>query len=164
MSDTEARNDKESDEIGGGPTQSFDSSVIGPGSQIGQFRIESELGRGGMGIVYLAHDTKLDRPVAIKSLSAEMASNPLVKSRFQREARLLAGLNHPNIATIYDEIAEVGDTHYLVLEYIAGDTLAERIEKGALSIDEALSIGQQIAEGVLPLQSALLGIVSFRDS
>ncbi len=130
------------------PTASFDSTVLGPGSKIGQFKIERELGRGAVGIVYLAHDTKLDREVAIKSLPEEVVSNPLVRARFQREARLLAGLNHPNIATIYEELEEVEDTSYLVLEYIAGETLSERIEKGPLSIDEALLLSQQIAEAV----------------
>ena len=146
MSNTKGNKDKSNRES---PlTASFDSTVLGPGSQIGQFRIEKELGRGAVGVVYLAHDTKLDREVAIKSLPEEVVNNPLVKSRFQREARLLAGLNHPNIATIHEEVEEVEGTSYLVLEYIAGDTLAERIEKGPLSLDDALNIGQQIAEAV----------------
>ncbi|MHC4190786.1 MAG: hypothetical protein ACYTBX_07580, partial [Planctomycetota bacterium] len=72
------------------PTASFSDLVLGPGSQIGPFRIERELGRGAVGVVYLAHDTKLDRPVAIKSLPAEVMANPKARSRFSREARLLA--------------------------------------------------------------------------
>ncbi|MFC1783739.1 serine/threonine-protein kinase, partial [Planctomycetota bacterium] len=147
MTDPEKNNRKSKKKISP-PTASFDSTVLGPGSQIGQFIIKQELGRGAVGIVYLAHDTKLDREVAIKSLPEEVVNNPLVKSRFQREARLLAGLNHPNIATIHDEIEEVEGSSFLVLEYIAGDTLAERIEKGPLSIEEALSLSQQIAEAV----------------
>jgi serine/threonine protein kinase len=75
------------------PTKSFDGSTIGPGSQIGPFRIEHELGRGGAGVVYLAHDTKLDRSVAIKSLPPEVKDNPKALSRFTREAKVLASLN-----------------------------------------------------------------------
>jgi serine/threonine protein kinase len=81
------------------PTASFSSSA--PGEQIGPFRIERELGRGAVGVVYLAHDTKLDREVAIKSLPAEVMGDSKTRSRFTREARVLASLNHPNIATIY---------------------------------------------------------------
>ncbi|GAH63725.1 unnamed protein product, partial [marine sediment metagenome] len=104
------------------PTASFGDSVVRPGRQIGQFRIERELGRGGAGVVYLAHDTKLDRPVAIKSLPVELMDNPKARSRFAREARVLASLNHPNIATIYEELKEAEGAGYLVLEYISGDT------------------------------------------
>lgn len=130
------------------PTASFSDSVIGPGSRIGPFRIEQELGRGGAGVVYLAHDTKLDRSVAIKSLPPEVKDNPKALSRFTREARVLASLNHPNIATIYDELEEAEGLSYLVLEYIPGQTLAERIKKGPLKLQEALTIAFQIAEAV----------------
>ena len=122
------------------PTRSFDSSAPGPGGQIGPFRIERELGRGAVGVVYLAHDTKLDRPVAIKSLPAEVMDNPKARSRFSREARLLASLNHPNIATIYEELEEVEGLGYLILEYIPGQTLAERIAKRPFKLEEALTI------------------------
>jgi Tol biopolymer transport system component len=98
--------------------------------------------------VYLAHDTKLDRSVAIKSLPAEVVANPKARSRFSREARLLASLNHPNIATIYDEFEEVEGVCYLILEYVPGQTLAERIAKNPLKLEEALSIALQIAEAV----------------
>jgi len=148
MSDAEAKNDKRPDKQEPGPTASFDSSVTGPGSQIGPFRIERELGRGGMGVVYLAHDTKLGRPVAIKSLPAEVMANPKARSRFSREARLLASLNHPNIATIYDEFEEVEGVCYLILEYVPGQTLAEQIAKRGLKLEEALSMALQIAEAV----------------
>ncbi|MHC4687023.1 MAG: protein kinase domain-containing protein, partial [Planctomycetota bacterium] len=131
-----------------GPTRSFDSSVTGPGSQIGPFRIERELGRGGVGVVYLAHDTKLDREVAIKSLPTEVIENPKARSRFSREARVLASLNHPNIATIYDEFQETEDVAYLILEYVPGQTLAERIARNSLKLEEALTIALQIAEAV----------------
>ncbi|MHC4387812.1 MAG: protein kinase domain-containing protein, partial [Planctomycetota bacterium] len=148
MSDAEAKNDKRPDKQEPGPTASFDSSVLGPGSQIGPFRIEHELGRGAVGVVYLAHDTKLDRSVAIKSLPAEVMANPKARSRFSREARLLASVNHPNIATIHEVLEEAEGVGYLVLEYVPGQTLAERIAKKPLKLEEALSIALQIAEAV----------------
>ncbi|MHC4593718.1 MAG: serine/threonine-protein kinase, partial [Planctomycetota bacterium] len=146
MSDSEAKDGKGSNSKEAGPTRSFDSSVKSPGEQIGTFRIERELGRGAVGVVYLAHDTKLDRSVAIKSLPAEVMENPKARSRFTREARVLASLNHPNIATIYDEFQESEDVAYLILEYVPGQTLAERITKKPLKLQEALTIALQIAE------------------
>jgi serine/threonine protein kinase/tetratricopeptide (TPR) repeat protein len=148
MSEAKGQNDKRPNDEGAGPTRSFDSSVTGPGSQIGPFRIERELGRGAVGVVYLAHDTKLDREVAIKSLPAEVMANPKARSRFTREARVLASLNHPNIATIYEEFQEAEDVAYLILEYVPGQTLAEHIAKKPLKLEEALSITLQIAEAV----------------
>jgi len=148
MSDAKAKNNKRPNGEGAGPTRSFDSSVIGPGSQIGPFRIERELGRGAVGVVYLAHDTKLDRQVAIKSLPAEVMGDPKTRSRFSREARVLASLNHPNIATIHDELEEAEGVVHLVLEYVPGQTLAERIAKKPLKLEEALTIALQIAEAV----------------
>ena len=147
MSDGEGKNDDWSDEELP-PTVSFEASVVRPGGRIGPFRIERELGRGGAGVVYLGHDTKLDRPVAIKSLPAELMGNPRARSRFAREARVLASLNHPNIATIYEELEEAEGTVYLVLEYVPGETLAERVRRGQLKVEEALTIGLQIAEAV----------------
>ena len=136
------------------PTASFDG-LMEPGSQIGQFRIERELGRGAMGIVYLAHDTKLDRQVAIKSLSTGVLDSPSSKSRFSREARVLASLNHPGIAAIYDELQQTDGPGYLVLEYVPGQTLADRISAGRLNQEEALSIASQIAEAVAAAQRRL---------
>jgi serine/threonine protein kinase len=146
MSNAAGKNNKQPGEKENLPTASFTGSVKGPGGQIGPFRIERELGRGAVGVVYLAHDTKLDRSVAIKSLPAEVMENPKARSRFSREARVLASLNHPNIATIYDEFQETEDVAYLILEYIPGQTLAERIAKKPLKLEEALSIALQIAE------------------
>ncbi len=100
MSNAEEKNSKESKGKDLGPEHSLNSSAASPGGLIGPFRIEKELGRGAVGVVYLAHDTKLDRPVAIKSLPAEVMSNSKVQKRWQREARVLASLNHPNIAAI----------------------------------------------------------------
>ncbi|UCC98893.1 MAG: serine/threonine protein kinase, partial [Phycisphaerales bacterium] len=143
MSDGDTKNDKGID-----PTRSFESSMPGPGSQIGPFRVEQELGRGGAGVVYLAHDTKLDRSVAIKSLPPEVKNNPKALSRFTREARVLASLNHPSIAAIHEELEETEGAVYLVLEYVPGQTLAERIAKGPLKLEEALTVALQIAEAV----------------
>jgi len=99
-------------------------------------------------VVYLAHDTKLDRSVAIKSLPAEVVSNSKVQKRWQREARVLASLNHPNIAAIYEELEEVEGVSYLVLEYVPGKTLAELIAKNELRQEDILAIALQIAEAL----------------
>ncbi len=124
MGEAQERNNQQSKGQGPGPTRSFHGSVLGPGPQIGPFRIERELGRGGAGVVYLAHDTKLDRAVAIKSLPVELSENPQARTRFAHEARVLASLNHPNIAAIYEELQEAEGVGYLVLEYVPGQTLA----------------------------------------
>ncbi len=129
-------------------TASIDSSVLGPGTKIGRYKIERELGRGAMGVVYLTYDPKLFRSVAIKSVPEEITKNPQVRLRFQREARLLAGLNHPNIGAIHDQLEEAAGLGYLVLEYVPGDTLEERILRGPMPWERAFSIGQQIAEAV----------------
>jgi non-specific serine/threonine protein kinase len=148
MSEAKEQNNKRSNGKGTEPTRSFDESMLGLGGQIGPFRIEQELGRGAAGVVYLAHDTKLDRSVAIKSLPAELTENTKARTRFAREARILASLNHPNIATIYDELQESDGVGYLILEYVPGQTLAERIAGKRLKPQEALSIAQKIAEAV----------------
>jgi serine/threonine-protein kinase len=107
------------------------------------------IGRGGMGVVYLARDTKLDRSVAIKSMPVELVGDSTVRMRFKREARRLASLNHPNIAVIHDIIEQDTGSGYLVLEYVPGQSLAERIARKPLKLEEALSIAQQIAEALL---------------
>jgi hypothetical protein len=116
-------------------------SVNGTGS-VGPFRIERELGRGGMREVHLALDTRLDRLVAIKSLPAHLAQDPERLARFQREAKLLASLSHPGIAAIYG-LEEANGHRYLVLEYVEGGTLAERIAAGPIPVGEALSIADR---------------------
>ncbi|MHC4533522.1 MAG: protein kinase domain-containing protein [Planctomycetota bacterium] len=148
MSNAEEKNNKESNDKGLGPEHSSNSSAASPPELIDQFRIERELGRGAVGVVYLAHDTKLDRSVAIKSLPAEVTSNSKVQKRWQREARVLASLNHPNIAAIYEELEEVEGVSYLVLEYVPGKNLAELIAEGDLRIEEVLTIALQIAEAL----------------
>ncbi len=121
------------------------SSLLG--QRLGSYKIVSLLGAGGMGEVYQAHDTKLGRDVAIKVLPPAMVHDAERLVRFQREARMLAALNHPNIATIYG-LEQSGSEHYLVMELVAGHTLAERISGGALKIKESLSVAGQIAEAL----------------
>ncbi len=118
------------------------------GRRVGSFEIVEMIGRGGMGVVYLARDTRLDRSVAIKSMPAELQTDSNARTRFSREAEFLASLNHPNIAVIYDIIEQTEGAGYLILEYVPGETLAERIAHRPLKLEQALSIGQQIAEAV----------------
>ena len=117
------------------------------GSRLGDFEILGELGRGGMGIVYEARQTSLNRKVALKVLAGRLGITPAAVLRFQREARALAALNHVNIGTIYG-FEEAGDVRFLVLEFIEGDTLADRLKAGPLPVDETLAIGKQIAEAL----------------
>src|SRR5215468_8079290 len=109
------------------------------GTRLGSLEITALLGKGGMGEVYRAHDNKLRRDVAIKILSDEFSSDPARVSRFQREAEVLASLNHPNIAAIYD-LQEANETRFLVLELIEGETLAERIQRGPIAVEETIKI------------------------
>ena len=115
--------------------------------RIGPYEIVREIGRGGMGVVYLARDTKLDRDVAIKCLPDELADDSERLTRFGREAKLLASLNHPNIASIYG-LEEVDGKRYLILEYVEGETLEKKLRAGAIPVDEALPIATQIAEAI----------------
>src|SRR5258706_16039315 len=108
------------------------ASPNAPPQTLGHYVIEGELGRGGMGVVYLARDRKLDRLVAIKTLPVELARDPDQLGRFQREAKLLASLNHPNIATIHGLEESSDATHYLILERGEGETLANRLARGPL--------------------------------
>ena len=102
---------------------------LSSGTRLGPYEIESPAGAGGMGEVYRARDTKLKREVAIKILPDEFSRDADRVSRFQREAEVLAALNHPSIAAIYD-VEEAGETRFLVLELVEGQTLAERIQRG----------------------------------
>src|SRR2546426_2973607 len=113
------------------------------GTSLGSYEITSLLGKGGMGEVYRARDTKLKREVAIKILPEEFSRNAERVSRFQREAEVLASLNHPNIAAIYD-LQETNETRFLVLELVEGETLAEQIQPGPLPVEEALNIARHI--------------------
>jgi serine/threonine protein kinase len=122
--------------------------AIPSGTKFGSYEIVAPIGAGGMGEVYQAHDTKLGRDVAIKVLPEAFAHDAERLSRFQREAKMLAALNHPNIATIYG-LEQSGATSYLVMEFVSGETLAERVKRdGAVPIEEALGIARQIAEAL----------------
>jgi len=125
---------------------SVDHNLVG--QKIGGFEIVEMIGRGGMGVVYLARDTRLKRSVAIKSMPPQWKKDAAARIRFRREAELLASLNHPNIAVIHDIIEQEDHSGYLVLEYVPGETLSERIKRETLTMDEALSIGRQIAEAI----------------
>ncbi len=116
-------------------------------TSIGPYTITRELGRGGMGVVYFGRDTRLDRDVAIKALPEHLAQDPERLARFEREAKTLAQLHHPNVAGIYG-VEEHDGARYLVLEYVEGETLAQRLDRGAIPVDEALEIAIQIAAGV----------------
>ncbi len=117
------------------------------GKTLIHYEITAEIGKGGMGEVYQAKDTKLGRDVAIKVLPEEFALDTDRVARFQREAKLLASLNHPNIAAIYG-LEEAEGMHFLVMELIEGDTLRDRIKTGPIPIEEALNLALQIAEGL----------------
>jgi eukaryotic-like serine/threonine-protein kinase len=127
---------------------------LSAGTRIGPYEILSSLGAGGMGEVYRARDTKLDRAVAIKVLPEAFAADTERIARFQREARTLASLNHPNIAHIHglEESPSTGSgqavVRALVMELVEGEDLAERIARGAIPVDEALPIAKQIADAL----------------
>ena len=120
---------------------------LSPGTQLGHYEIVEAIGKGGMGEVYRARDTKLGRDVAIKVLPEEFSQDKERLARFEREAKLLAQLNHSNIATLYG-LEEHEGQQFLVMELVPGETLAERIAKGPIPVDEALPLFMQIAEGL----------------
>jgi Tol biopolymer transport system component len=117
------------------------------GTKLGPYEIQSPLGAGGMGEVYRARDTRLDRTVAVKILPAHLSSNPEAKQRFEREARAISSLSHSNICHLYDVGSQDG-TDYLVMEYLEGETLDRRLVKGALPLKQALVYGVQICEAL----------------
>src|ERR1041385_5143710 len=118
-----------------------------PGSKLGPYEIQSQLGAGGMGEVYRARDSRLERTVAIKVLPDHFSQNAELKQRFEREARTISSLNHPNICALYD-IGNQDGTDYIVMEYLEGETMAQRLEKGALSPEQALRYGIEITEAL----------------
>src|SRR5215475_4271335 len=117
------------------------------GTKLAHYEITSHLGSGGMGDVYQATDAKLGRSVAIKFLPEAFSHDSERVARFQHEARVLASLNHPNIAAIYG-VEEINSRHFLVMELVSGETLADRIKRGPIPIEEALPIAKQIAEAL----------------
>jgi len=121
--------------------------AILPGQRLGAYEILSAIGAGGMGEVYRARDTRLDRTVAIKILSGRLADKPELRERFEREAKTVASLNHPHICVLHD-IGSQDGTDYLVMEYLEGETLAQRLKKGALPLEQVLSYAIEIADAL----------------
>ncbi|MEJ2422813.1 MAG: serine/threonine-protein kinase, partial [Acidobacteriota bacterium] len=117
------------------------------GSKLGPYEIIDPLGAGGMGEVYRAKDTRLDREVAVKVLPSDLAANPEFKQRFEREAKTVSSLSHPHICALYDIGREDG-IDYLVMELLEGETLAERLKRGALPAGQVQRFGIQIAEAL----------------
>jgi serine/threonine-protein kinase len=133
---------------------SGDAEVRPPGAPllVGPYEIIKEIGRGGMGVVWLARDPRLDRFVAIKSLAPEFARDAERVGRFEREARSLAAVSHPNIATAFG-LREDGEARFLIMEYVEGESLARRLRRGGLSVEEALELAQQVAAGLAAAHS-----------
>src|SRR5271156_2090176 len=117
------------------------------GTKFGPYEIESPLGAGGMGEVYRARDTRLDRTVAIKILPAHLSSDAHARQRFEREARTISSLNHPHICHLYDIGAQDG-ADFIVMEFLEGETLASRLHKGPLQLEQCLKIAIELCEGL----------------
>ena len=127
--------------------------TLSPGTTLGPYAIVSQLGAGGMGVVYLAHDPRLDRHVAIKLLPPDLTRDETAKQRFLQEAKAASALDHPNICNI-DEINETDDGQlYLVMAHYAGETLKERIARGPLALDNAIDIATQVGQGLAKAHS-----------
>ena len=120
---------------------------LSSGTRLGPYEIVAPLGAGGMGEVYRAKDTRLDRTVAIKVLPAHLAGNPELRQRLEREAKTVSSLNHPHICALHD-IGHQDGMDYLVMEYLEGDTLAARLAKGPLPVQQALPLAIQIADAL----------------
>src|SRR6516225_727030 len=121
--------------------------TIATGTRLGPYEILAALGAGGMGEVYRARDTRLDRTVAVKILPQQLSSNYERRQRFDREARAISSLTHPHICALYD-VGKQDGIDYLVMEYIEGESLARRLEKGPLPLNQALSYGIQVADAL----------------
>src|SRR5713226_8015715 len=121
--------------------------MLSVGSKLGPYEIGAPLGAGGMGEVYRARDTRLERTVAIKILPAQFSSDPVRKQRFEREAKTISGLNHPHICVLYD-VGHQDGNDYLVMECVEGETLAKRLEKGPLPLEQVLRFGMQTADAL----------------
>src|ERR1700736_2268469 len=117
------------------------------GTKLGPYEIVALIGAGGMGEVYRARDTRLERTVAIKVLNSSVVTSPELKQRFEREARTISRLNHPHICTLHD-VGHQDGTDFLVMEYLEGETLAQRLNKGALALPDLLKIGIDILDGL----------------
>ena len=126
---------------------------LSPGDTLEHYRIVDKLGEGGMGVVWRALDTTLDREVAIKVLPTDSAGDAERLARFEREAKVLASLSHPNIAAIHG-LHRSGDAHFLAMEMVAGEDLTARIDAGPLPLDETLKIARQLARALAAAHSA----------
>ena len=126
--------------------------AITPGTKLGPYEILAALGAGGMGEVYRARDTRLERTVAIKILPQHLSNDPVRKQRFEREAKIISSLNHPHICVLYD-VGHQDGMDYLVMEYVEGETLARRLEKGPLPLEQVLKYGegQQSGDNRVPV-------------
>ena len=121
--------------------------MLNPGAKLGAYEVAAQIGAGGMGEVYRARDTRLDRIVAIKVLPAHLADKPELRERFEREARTIASLNHPHICTLYD-IGRQDGIDFLVMEYLEGETLAQRLEKGPLPLEQVMQFAMEVADAL----------------
>ena len=121
--------------------------ALTPGTKLGPYEIVAPLGAGGMGEVYRARDTRLDREVAVKILPAHLSLNLEARQRFEREARAISSLSHPNICHLYDVGSQDG-IDYLVMEYLEGETLASRLARGALPTEQVLRVATEIADAL----------------
>src|SRR5438105_11770132 len=128
-------------------------TMLGAGTKLGRYEIRSKIGEGGMGEVYLAQDTKLDRTVAVKVLPSDLASDQNRMRRFVQEARSASSLSHPNVAHIY-EIEEIDGLHFIAMEYVDGETLRERMLRGGLHLNEVLDISMQVASALVAAHGA----------
>src|SRR5262249_26435295 len=120
---------------------------LAAGTRLGPYEVVAALGAGGMGEVYRACDSRLGRDVAVKVLPQHLSANAEVRTRFEREAKTVSSLNHPNICTLYD-VGHEADTDYLVMELVDGETLAQRLARGALPSADVLKLAVQIADAL----------------
>src|SRR5690242_6717701 len=120
--------------------------TLSPGTKLGPYEIVTPLGAGGMSEVYRARDTRLDRVVAVKILPSHLSRNPEARHRFEREARAISSLNHPNICTLFD-VGHQDGIDFLVMEFLDGETLGDRLLKGPLATEKLLKYGPEICAG-----------------
>src|SRR5215831_11752118 len=121
--------------------------ALASGTRLGPYEVQSAIGAGGMGEVYRARDTRLDRTVAVKILPAHLSTDSAARQRFDREARVISSLNHPNICQLYD-VGRQDGVDFIVMELLEGETLAERLKKGPLPLEQVLKYGIEICEGL----------------
>ena len=121
--------------------------TLSAGTKLGPYEILSPLGAGGMGEVYKARDTRLERTVAVKVLPSHLSDSPEVRQRFEREAKTISQLSHPHICALHD-VGNEGGVEYLVMELLEGETLSDRLARGPLPLEQTLRFGQEIADAL----------------